>query len=50
MLAYAVNGLRPLDPIARLRGDELAIDWLVFSVERDSLIARGELQPVIQAD
>jgi hypothetical protein len=50
MLAYVVNGLRPLDPMIRLRGDELTIDWLVFSVDSDSLYPRDELLPVEEAE
>jgi hypothetical protein len=46
ILAYAVNGLRPLHPIERLRGDEMGVDWLLFGVRRGSLIPRDELQPV----
>ncbi|MBD3161591.1 MAG: hypothetical protein GF346_05130 [Candidatus Eisenbacteria bacterium] len=50
MLAYVLNGLRPLDPLARLRGDELSIDWLLFRVRRDGLVPLEDLQPVIDAD
>lgn len=50
MLAYALNGLRPLDPIARLRADELTVDWLIFAVERDSLIPSVFVLPVEEAE
>ena len=50
MLAYALNGLRPLRPLARMRGDELSVDWLIFRLRRDELIPVEELKPVIDAD
>jgi len=46
LLAYVLNGTRPIRMIARLRGDGIGVDWLAFSVPRDSLVARDELQPV----
>jgi hypothetical protein len=50
MLAYAFNGLRPLRPLDRRRGDELSVDWLVFRVRRDRLIPQVQIQPVIRGD
>ena len=46
VLAYTLNGLRPLAPIIRLRGDGVAVDWIVFRVRRDSLIPLEELKPI----
>ncbi|MFB3906872.1 MAG: hypothetical protein ACE15D_00575 [Candidatus Eisenbacteria bacterium] len=46
LLAYALNGLRPLDPLIRLRGDAVGVDWIAFAVERDSLIPESELREV----
>jgi len=46
ILAYTFNGLRPLDPLARLPGDEMAVDWLTFRVARTDLIPADSLQPV----
>lgn len=46
LLAYALNGKRAIDPIARVHGDGLGLDWIAFRVRRDSLISRDELRPV----
>lgn len=46
ILAYTINGLRPLEPILRLRGDGMGIDWVLFRVERDALIPWTDLQPI----
>lgn len=45
MLAYMLSGLHPLRPIGIAKGDELRIFWVVFGVERDSLV--DGLEPVI---
>jgi hypothetical protein len=46
LLAYTLNGKRDIAPIARLRGDGLGTDWIVFRVPRDSLVSLDQLQPV----
>jgi hypothetical protein len=46
ILAYTLNGLRPLHPRMRLPGDEMGVDWLLFRLGRDGLIPVDELQPV----
>jgi hypothetical protein len=43
VLAYAMNGLRPLSPISRMRGDRVGVDWIAFRIDRDRLIPREEL-------
>ncbi len=49
LLAYALGGLRPLDPILRLRGDGMGTDWICFRVRRDRLVPVTELVPVEEA-
>jgi hypothetical protein len=46
VLAYVVNGLRPLDPIIRLPGDGIRGEWLVFRVRGDALVEAGGLRPI----
>jgi hypothetical protein len=46
ILAYVINGLRPLDPVLRLRGDGMGIDWILFRVEKDRLVPLQDLQPI----
>ncbi|MBD3163102.1 MAG: hypothetical protein GF328_13450, partial [Candidatus Latescibacteria bacterium] len=50
LLAYALNGLRPLEPLGRARGDRMNADWIVFSVARSDLIPLDALEPVEVAD
>jgi hypothetical protein len=45
LLAYAMNGLRPLKPIARARGDRVGVDWVVLRWTREGLIPRSDLKP-----
>jgi hypothetical protein len=46
ILAYILNGLRPCEPIVRLRGDRVGADWILFRVVRGSLIPLDQLEPV----
>jgi hypothetical protein len=46
IMAYVLNGLRPLRPMARLRGDEMGVDWLVLRFPLQNLAPESELQPV----
>jgi hypothetical protein len=46
MLAYVLNGLRPLAPILRVHGDRVGVGWIAFRIERDRLIPRTELREI----
>jgi hypothetical protein len=46
VLAYVLNGLRPLNAVQRLPGDGIRGEWIVFQVRSDALIAKSELQPI----
>jgi uncharacterized membrane protein len=46
ILAYMMNGLRPITPIARVRGDRIAVDWIAFRLTREDLVPRSELKPI----
>jgi hypothetical protein len=46
ILAYVLNGTRPLEPLARGRGDAMAADWIVFRIRPDRLVPIGDLKPV----
>jgi|GEM_PF-2734019 len=46
IMAYTLNGLRPLTPMVRMVGDEMGVDWLVFRLPLRDLIPEDELQPV----
>lgn len=46
ILAYAINGLRPIPTIARMRGDRVAVDWIAFRIARSDLIPRAELKSI----
>jgi hypothetical protein len=46
IMAYTLNGLRPLRPMIRLVGDEMGVDWLVFRLPLRDLIPDDQLEPV----
>jgi hypothetical protein len=46
ILAYVLNGVRPLKPIARGRGDAMGADWLVFRIRPGDLEPLDDLHPV----
>ncbi len=49
LLAYALNGTRPIEPIARRRGDGVDVEWIAFRIHRDELEEREDLLPAEEA-